>query len=161
MNTTVWNTNVSIDFKPQNNAKNRGKPNYTPTPRPPKLTSEAFFRHKKVAPPTQIADLHKLVKKDEIPVRVISLLWLEQVWQCLVIEYKNDIIVIDAGMEFAANEELWADYIIPDISYLKKNKSKIRWIIVTHGHLDHVWAFRDILPDLDYPTIYTTPLSIW
>ena len=44
----------------------------------------------------------------------------------MFVEYKNDIIIVDAGMEFAANEELGADYIIPDISYLKKNKSKIR-----------------------------------
>jgi ribonuclease J len=44
----------------------------------------------------------------------------------MFIEYKNDIIIVDAGMEFAANEELGADYIIPDIAYLKKNKSKIR-----------------------------------
>lgn len=161
MNTTPWNTNVSIDFKPQNNAKSRGKPNYNNSPRPPKLTSEAFLRHKKVDPTPQETDLRKLIKKDEVPVRVISLLWLEQVWQCLLIEYKNDMIVVDAGMEFAANEELWADYIIPDISYLKKNKAKLRWIIITHGHLDHIWALRDILPELDFPVIYTTPLALW
>lgn len=160
MNTAVWNTNVSIDFKPQNNAKSRGRQNYNPSSKQPKLTSEAFIRQKKVEPSTQITDLRKLIKKDEVPVRVISLLWFEQVWQCLLIEYKNDIIVVDAGMEFAANEELWADYIIPDISYLKKNRSKLRWIIITHGHLDHIWALRDILPELDYPMLYTTPLAI-
>jgi len=161
MNPILWNSNVSIDFKTQNNAKNRGRRNYNNNSQNPKLTSEAFLRHKKPDNNPKVDDPRKLIKKDEIPVRVISLLWLEQVWQCLVIEYKNDIIIVDAGMEFAANEELWADYIIPDISYLKKNKSKIRGIIVTHWHLDHVWAFRDILPELDYPTIYTTPLSIW
>ncbi|MEI6774294.1 MAG: hypothetical protein WCL18_05940 [bacterium] len=51
---------------------------------------------------------------------------MQQVGQCLFIEYQNDLLIIDAGMEFAANEELGADYIIPDISYLKKNKHKIR-----------------------------------
>lgn len=161
MNTVAWNTNVSIDFKSQNNAKNRGRSNYNNNSRQPKLTSKAFLRHKKVTTQLPVQDPHKLVKKDEIPVKVISLLWLEQVWQCLIVEYKNDIIIVDAGMEFAANEELWADYIIPDISYLKKNKTKIRWIVITHGHLDHVGALRDILPELWYPTIYTTPLSIW
>ncbi len=64
-------------------------------------------------------------------------------------------------MEFAAAEELWADYIIPDISYLKKNKHKIRWILLTHGHLDHIWALRHMLPELDFPMIYTTPLTLW
>jgi ribonuclease J len=88
------------------------------------------LRHKRPHPAPQINNPHKLIKKDESPVRVISLLGLEQVGQCLLIEYKNDIIIIDAGMEFAANEELGADYIIPDISYLKKNKAKLRGIVI-------------------------------
>jgi ribonuclease J len=77
-------------------------------------------------------DIRKLIKKDEVPVKIGNLIGLEQVGQCMFIEYKNDIIIVDAGMEFAANEELGADYIIPDISYLKKNKSKIRAILITH-----------------------------
>lgn len=99
---------------------------------------------------------------NEKPVRIMSLMWLEQVWQCLLIEYENDMIMIDAGMEFAADDDvLWADYIIPDISYVKENIHKLRWIILTHWHLDHIWALRDILPELDWPTIYTTPLTLW
>ncbi|MBU0627114.1 MBL fold metallo-hydrolase [Patescibacteria group bacterium] len=78
----------------------------------------------------------------------------------MFIEYKNDLIVVDAGMEFAAAEELGADYIIPDITYLKKNKSKIRGILITHGHLDHVGALRHMLPELDFPMLYTTPLAL-
>jgi len=98
----------------------------------------------------------------EKPVRIMSLMWLEQVGQCLLIEYENDMIIIDAGMEFAADEDtLWVDYIIPDISYVKKNLHKLRWILLTHGHLDHIWALRDILPELEWPTIYTTPLTLW
>jgi len=98
----------------------------------------------------------------EKPVRIMSLMWLEQVWQCLLIEYENDMIIIDAGMEFAADEDtLWVDYIIPDISYVKKNLHKLRWILLTHWHLDHIWALRDILPELEWPTIYTTPLTLW
>ncbi|MEI7477476.1 MAG: ribonuclease J [bacterium] len=85
---------------------------------------------------------------------------LEQVGQCVFIEYKDDIIIVDAGMEFSAEETLGADYIIPDISYLKKNQHKIRGILLSHGHLDHVGALRHILPALDYPTIYTTPLTL-
>ena len=89
-------------------------------------------------------------------------MWLEQVWQCLLIEYENDMIIIDAGMEFTSDDDtLWADYIIPDISYVKENIHKLRWILLTHGHLDHIWALRDILPELDWPTIYTTPLTLW
>lgn len=99
---------------------------------------------------------------NEKPVKIMSLMGLEQVGQCLLIEYENDMIMIDAGMEFSADEEtLWADYIIPDISYVKENIHKLRWILLTHGHLDHIWALRDILPELDWPTIYTTPLTLW
>ena len=98
----------------------------------------------------------------EKPVRIVSLMWSEQVWQCLLIEYENDMIIIDAGMEFAADEDtLWVDYIIPDISYVKKNLKKLRGILLTHWHLDHIWALRDILPELEWPTIYTTPLTLW
>lgn len=88
-------------------------------------------------------------------------MWLEQVWQCLFIEYENDMIIIDAAMEFTTQANFWADYIIPDISYIKKNIKKLRGIVITHGHLDHVGSLRDILPDLGYPMIYTTPLSLW
>ncbi len=78
------------------------------------------------------------IKKGEVPVRVGSLLGLEQVGQCLFIEYENDMIIVDAGMEFAAGETLGADYIVPDIRYIKQNKKKLRGIILSHGHLDHI-----------------------
>ena len=125
------------------------------------LTSEAFLRHLWKKNYVDFDDPSKLIKKWEKPVRIWSLMWLEQVWQCMFIEYDNDIIIIDAGMEFCGKENFWADYIIPDISYIKKNLKKLRWIILTHGHLDHIWALKDILPELWFPTIYTTPLSLW
>jgi len=70
------------------------------------------------------------------------------------------MIIVDAGMEFAAGETLGADYIVPDIRYIKQNKKKLRGIILSHGHLDHIGGLRDMLPELDYPTIYTTPLTL-
>lgn len=100
------------------------------------------------------------IKPGEKPVKIWSLMWLEQVGQCIFIEYENDIIIVDAGMEFSANETLGADYIIPDIRYIKENRKKLRGIVLTHGHLDHVWALRDLLPELDFPTVYTTPLTL-
>ena len=78
----------------------------------------------------------------------------------MFLEYKNDIIIIDAGMLIPDDDMLGVDYCIPDISYLKKNKKKIRGIFITHGHLDHIGAVRHILADLDYPLVYGTPMSI-
>jgi len=85
---------------------------------------------------------------------------LEQVGQCIFIEYEDDMIIVDAGMEFASKEAMGADYIIPDIRYIKQNIHKLRGIVLSHGHLDHVGALRDMLPDLGFPTIYTTPLTL-
>lgn len=100
------------------------------------------------------------IETGEEPVKIFSLLGLEQVWQCLIIEYKDDMIIVDAGMEFSANETLGADYIVPDIRYVKQNIKKLRGIVLSHGHLDHIGGLRDMLPELGFPMIYTTPLTL-
>jgi ribonuclease J len=76
------------------------------------------------------------------------------------IEYKNDIIVIDMGLMFPDEDMPGVDYVIPDVSYLEQNKSKIRGLIVTHGHLDHIGAIPYVYEKLGSPTIYSAPLSI-
>ncbi len=76
------------------------------------------------------------------------------------LEYKDDILVIDAGLVFPWGDIFGVDYIIPDISYLKLRRDKIRWIVITHAHLDHIGALKHVLPALGYPTIYATNLSI-
>ena len=125
------------------------------------LSSANFLKHRNQAPTQSIADLKKLVKKDEIPVKVFWLWWLEEIWiNMTVIEYKDDIIVIDAWLEFASFDMHGVDYIIPDISYLIQNKKKLKWILITHGHLDHIGAIKHILSELDYPIVYTTPLAL-
>ena len=158
--TTDWrslNNHASINFSQKRWWRNSRNNNVETGLR--WLSSENFWGHKHVSL-DPIWDPKKLIKKGEKPVRIWSLLGLEQVWQCVFIEYEDDMIIVDAGMEFAAAEELGADYIVPDISYIKKNKHKLRWIVLSHGHLDHVGALRDILPELGYPTIYTTPLTL-
>ena len=156
-------SNISINLWEKNNKKSAwtsrsSRPRRSSSQQP--LSSEAFLRHRNKPVSKKIEDPKKLIKKGERPVRVGSLMGLEQVGQCIFIEYDKDLILVDAGMEFAAEAELGADYIIPDISYIKKNKVKLKGIVLTHGHLDHIGALRDILPELDFPMIYTTPLAL-
>lgn len=70
------------------------------------------------------------------------------------IQYKEEIVMIDAGYSFPGQEMYGIDYLIPNIQYLRKQKKNIKAILITHGHLDHTGALRWILPELDYPPIY-------
>jgi ribonuclease J len=69
----------------------------------------------------------------------------------MAIEYKNDIVVIDMGLLFPGSDYPGINYIVPDITYLEENKHKIRGIIFTHGHLDHIGAVRHLLHRLPVP----------
>ena len=76
-----------------------------------------------------------------------------------VIEYEDNIIVIDAGLKFADQSMPGIDFIVPDITYLEKNREKIIGIILTHGHEDHIGALIYILPRLNVP-LYGTSLTL-
>jgi len=78
---------------------------------------------------------------------------------CLALRFKDEIIIIDAGQMFPEEELLGVDSVVPDISYLIENRSKIRAIILTHAHEDHIGALPWLLSELNVP-IYGTEFTL-
>ncbi len=76
-----------------------------------------------------------------------------------VFEYGNDIIIVDAGLMFPEEDMLGVDLVIPDFSYILENREKIRGIILTHGHEDHIGALPFLLKEISVP-VYSTPLTL-
>ncbi len=76
------------------------------------------------------------------------------------LEYGNDILVIDAGFAFPGDDMPGVDYVIPDTSYLVENRRRVKAIVLTHGHMDHIGAIPYIIEKIGSPTIYGTNLTI-
>lgn len=120
--------------------------NFTATPRIPKHD---------VAPgygPVNLPNGNKL--------RIIVLGGLEEIGRnCTLLEYGDDIILIDLGLQFPEEDMPGIDYIIPNMAYLKGKEKKIRGVIITHGHYDHIGGIPHLIPDLGYPPIYGLPIT--
>ncbi len=93
-------------------------------------------------------------------IRIIPLGGVEEIGKNMtVIEFGNDIIIVDAGLKFADEDTPGIDYLIPDTTYLEENKEKIRGVVITHGHLDHIGGLPYILPRIGNPPVYTRNLT--
>ncbi|MCG8483900.1 MAG: ribonuclease J [Clostridia bacterium] len=98
--------------------------------------------------------------KEENFLKVIPLGGLNEIGKNLtVIEYKNDIMIIDCGLSFPEDEMFGIDIVIPDFAYLLKNRDRIRGMVLTHGHEDHIGAIPYLLKEIDIP-IYGTKLTL-
>ena len=131
---------VTIGIKQKNSILNK-KPNLTKNKRLDRNTSKEFAFKKsnlKIAPLGGLGEIGKNIT---------------------VFEYGNDIVLVDCGLEFPEDDMLGVDLVIPDVTYLEKNKDKIRGLVVTHGHEDHIGAIPYVLQKVNMP-IYATRLTI-
>lgn len=98
-----------------------------------------------------------LAKND---VRIITLGGMEEVGKnMMAIEFNNDIIIVDVGFQFKEESTPGIDYILPNTKYLEERKGKIRAILITHGHLDHIGGIPYIMDKIGNPPIYTRNLT--
>lgn len=105
-------------------------------------------------------------KEDKIPplavdsIRIIPFGGVEEIGKNMTaIEYKNNIIVIDCGFQFREDFTPGIDYILPNTKYLEDRKDKVKAVIITHGHLDHIGGIPYIMEGIGYPPIYSRRLT--
>ena len=128
------------------------------------------FKRRPIQPTVDLRELDAMPqerKTAHIPdvapgvIRIIPLGGVEEIGKNMTaIEIGDDIIVVDAGMFFANGETPGIDYVIPNTRYLEERKHKIRALIVTHGHLDHIGGVPLVLSRIGNPPVYSRNLSV-
>lgn len=101
------------------------------------------------------------IKPSTSPLKIIPLGGLEEIGRNMTLfEYENQILIVDMGLQFPDEDMPGIDFIIPNIEYLTNHpEKKILGIFITHAHYDHIGAIPYLIEKLNYPTIYTAPLS--
>lgn len=104
--------------------------------------------------------MKKEIQQNSSKLKIIPLGGLEQIGMNITaFEYEDCIIVVDCGLSFPADDMLGIDLVIPDVTYLKENLSKVKAFMITHGHEDHIGALPYVLRDIPVP-IYATKLTM-
>jgi ribonuclease J len=146
----------NIQHKPHSAPKKHGEGG-------PKKHSRGRSKRINLRRPMKRPAMRNIVSEEKITlppledkIRVIPLGGVEEIGRNMTaIEYKDDIIVVDAGIQFSNDETPGIDYVLPNIKYLEKNKGKIRALVITHGHLDHIGGIPFVIEQLGNPPIYT------
>ena len=138
------------------NAKN-GQKNYKNNGKPVTKNSDKIVKiAEKTAKP--VKNYSKKGKKSKL--KIIPLGGLEQIGMNITaFEYGESIVIVDCGLSFPEDDMLGIDLVIPDVTYLKDNISKVKGFVITHGHEDHIGALPYVLKEINVP-IYATKLTI-
>ena len=128
-------------------------------------TSKRTFSNKKSNSriPNKQMEISKRIEKNERKekLKIIPLGGLNEIGKNItVFEYQNDIIILDCGVAFPEDEMLGIDLVIPDFTYLVKNRDRIKGLIVTHGHEDHIGSIPYLLKEIPEIPIYATKLTV-
>ena len=156
------NTNKNHQKRPMNNNKKPQKSStfqYSKFGRGRKNSPQAGVYTNKIGQNRNQITTIPEIEKDVI--RIIPLGGVEEIGKNMTaIEIGDDIIVIDAGMFFANEETPGVDYVIPNTTYLEERKHKIRAMLITHGHLDHIGGVPIVLSRIGNPKVYSRNLSV-
>lgn len=119
------------------------------------------FKSQSKDTPKRRVEKIKLEKPKEGVVRIIPIGGVEEIGRnCTAIEIGDDIIVIDIGMQFKTDDTPGIDYMVPNTTYLEERKDRIRGVIITHGHLDHIGGIPIVMNKIGNPPLYSRNLSV-
>ncbi len=124
------------------------------------LSEAGKARQEKAARPAGRAKKSRVKEQRKTPVRIIPLGGLLEVGKNITVyECMNDMFIVDCGMTFPDENMLGVDLVLPDFTYVQKNRDKLRGIVITHGHEDHIGALPYFLKQINVP-VYATRLTL-
>lgn len=150
---------------PHTHAKPHTPPPNTHKPAHPPRSGRPFPPQSGKHEPRQLiasnGNLAQLFDSNDDIVRIVPIGGLEEVGRNIeAVFYKDEILIIDCGLQFPEADMLGIDYVIPDTRVLEERKHRVKGFLITHGHMDHIGALPHILPKLGFPPVYGTRLTL-